>query len=183
TYQTLIVSRIVSKLFELRKRGEVEPGMIVVEEAHNFIPEREKVVSTNALRAVASEGRKFGLGLMVISQRPARVDKNVISQCNTQIIMRVTNPNDLNAIKKGIEGITSEMIEEIKRLSPGYAIVVSPEIDTPIVVRIRVRKSSHSEATKVVESEEAEEKIEKIGEIDSKTERSKGFLSKIFKRR
>ncbi len=181
TYQTLIVSRIVSKLFELRKRGEVEPGMIVVEEAHNFVPEREKVVSTNALRAVASEGRKFGLGLMVISQRPARIDKNVISQCNTQIIMRVTNPNDLNAIKKGIEGITSEMMEEIKRLPPGYAIVVSPEIEIPIVVRIRVRKSAHVEATKVVESEEVEERVEKIGELDS--ERKKGFLSKIFKRR
>ncbi|MEM2030397.1 MAG: ATP-binding protein [Archaeoglobaceae archaeon] len=178
SYQTLIVSRITSRLFELRKRGEVEPGMIVVEEAHNFIPEREKAVSTNALRAIASEGRKFGLGLMVISQRPARVDKNVISQCNTQIIMKITNPNDLNAIKKGIEGITSEMIEEVKRLPPGYAVVVSSGIDMPIVVRIRVRKSAHSEAVKVVESE--------VEEVPRKSqdsgEKKRGFFSKIFRR-
>ncbi|MEM2572758.1 MAG: ATP-binding protein, partial [Archaeoglobaceae archaeon] len=131
-----------------------------------------------ALRAIASEGRKFGLGLMVISQRPARVDKNVISQCNTQIIMKITNPNDLNAIKKGIEGITSEMIEEVKRLPPGYAVVVSSGIDMPIVVRIRVRKSAHSEAVKVVESE--------VEEVPRKSqdsgEKKRGFFSKILRR-
>lgn len=178
-YQALIVSRIASKLFDLRKRGEVEPGMIVVEEAHNFIPEKEKAVSTNALRTIASEGRKFGLGLMIISQRPARVDKNVISQCNTQIIMRVTNPNDLNAIRKGIEGITLEMIEELKRLPPGYGIVVSPGIDVPIVVRIRVRKSAHSEAVKVVEPE-AEEKRVSGSDLNSKVEK-RGFFRRIFR--
>lgn len=185
SYQTLIVSRLVSRLFELRKRGEVEPGMIVVEEAHNFVPEREKTVSTSALRTIASEGRKFGLGLMVISQRPARVDKNVISQCNTQIIMRVTNPNDLAAIKKSIEGITSEMIEEVKRLPPGYAIVVSPKIDVPVIVRIRVRKSLHSEAVKIVDSDDFEESKEVLRK-KSKTEQSerekRGFLSRLFKR-
>lgn len=179
TYQALIVSRIASKLFELRKRDEVDPGMIVVEEAHNFIPEREKAVSTNALRTIASEGRKFGLGLMVISQRPARVDKNVLSQCNTQIIMRVTNPNDLNAIKRGVEGLTSEMVEEIKRLPPGYAIVASSGIDVPIVVRIRVRKSAHSEAVKVFEPEEGEV-AEKYSETEPKKKR--GLFGRIFRR-
>jgi hypothetical protein len=74
------------------------------------------------LRTIASEGRKFGLGLMVISQRPARIDKNVLSQCNTQIIMKVTNPNDLKAISKGLEGISSEVEEELKRLPPGVAM-------------------------------------------------------------
>ncbi len=156
-YQDLIVSRICAKLFEMRKRNEVEPGMIVIEEAHNFIPERgfDRAVSTNVLRTIASEGRKFGLGLMVISQRPARVDKNVISQCNTQIILRVTNPNDINAIKKGVEGITAEMVEEIKRLPPGSAMVVSPELERPIIVRVRVRKSAHGEAVKIVEEPKA----------------------------
>jgi len=80
---------------------------------------------------------------MVISQRPARVDKNVISQCNTQIIMRVTNPNDLKALSKGLEGMTSELEEEIKRLPPGVAMLVSNEIERPITVNIRPRKSRH----------------------------------------
>ena len=154
--------------------GKVEPGMIVIEEAHNFIPERgyNRAVSTNILRTIASEGRKFGLGLMVISQRPARVDKNVISQCNTQIILRVTNPNDINAIKKGIEGITAEMVEEIKRLPPGNALVVSPELERPVIVRIRVRKSKHGEAVKIIETEE-ERKVKRKKE-------KKGLLRRIL---
>lgn len=178
-YQNLIVSRVVSKLFELRKKGEVEPGMIVVEEAHNFAPEREKTVATKVLRNVASEGRKFGLGLMVISQRPARVDKNIISQCNTQIILKVTNPNDINAIKKGIEGITAEMVEEIKRLPTGTAVVVSPELDVPVIVRIRIRKSQHSEATSVMKEEEKE----KEPVLEENKEEKKGFLKRFFRSR
>lgn len=178
-YQNLIVSRVVSKLFELRKKGEVEPGMIVVEEAHNFAPEREKTVATKVLRNVASEGRKFGLGLMVISQRPARVDKNIISQCNTQIILKVTNPNDINAIKKGIEGITAEMVEEIKRLPTGTAVVVSPELDVPVIVRVRIRKSQHSEATSVMKEEEKE----KEPVLEENKEEKKGFLKRFFRSR
>jgi hypothetical protein len=119
--------------------------MVVVEEAHNYIPERGtgNAASTSIVRTIAAEGRKFGLGLMVISQRPARVDKNVISQCNTQIIMRVTNPNDLKALSKGLEGMTSELEEEIKRLPPGVAMLVSNEIERPITVSVRPRKSRH----------------------------------------
>ncbi len=155
--QDLIVSRICREIFELRKVNQVPPGMIVVEEAHNFCPERGygKASSTAVLRTIASEGRKFGLGLMIISQRPARVDKNVISQCNTQIILRVTNPNDLQAIKKGVEGLTGEMVEEIRRLPPGTALIVSTDIERPIIVDVRIRKSKHGgSSVDVVEREE-----------------------------
>ncbi len=174
-HQDLIVSRICSELFELRKLNEIPAGMIVIEEAHNFIPERGfgKTVSTQILRTIASEGRKFGLGLMVISQRPARVDKNVISQCNTQIILRVTNPNDINAIKKGVEGLTSEMVDEIRRLPPGTAMVVSPELEKPIIVEIRVRKSKHGgTAVNVVESKK-KEKIKIFNKSKSSKNESK----------
>ncbi|WP_202319065.1 helicase HerA domain-containing protein [Archaeoglobus neptunius] len=177
SFQDLIVSRICTKLFELRKLGKVEPGMIVIEEAHNFIPERgfDRAVSTGILRTIASEGRKFGLGLMVISQRPARVDKNVISQCNTQIILRVTNPNDINAIKNGVEGITAEMVEEIKRLPPGNAMIVSPELERPVIVRVRCRKSMHGEAVNVTESKREVKKKKR-----EKKQEKKGFLRRLF---
>ena len=143
--QSMIVSRLLTDIFEARKRRLISPGMVVIEEAHNYIPERGtgNAVSTNIVRTIAAEGRKFGLGLMVISQRPARVDKNVISQCNTQIIMRVTNPNDLKALSKGLEGMTGELEEEIKRLPPGVAMLVSNEIERPITVNVRPRKSRH----------------------------------------
>jgi hypothetical protein len=132
--------------------------MVVVEEAHNYIPERGtgNAASTSVVRTIAAEGRKFGLGLMVISQRPARVDKNVISQCNTQIIMRVTNPNDLKALSKGLEGMTGELEEEIKRLPAGVAMLVSNEIERPITVNIRPRKSRHGGvSTQIVIKENA----------------------------
>lgn len=183
-YQDLIVSRVCTKLFEMRKRGEVEPGMIVIEEAHNFIPERgfDRAVSTGILRTIASEGRKFGLGLMVISQRPARVDKNVISQCNTQIILRVTNPNDINAIKNGVEGITAEMVEEIKRLPPGNAMIVSPELERPVIVRVRSRRSMHGEAVSVTKPAKVERKgkEKKSKKVKKEKKEKKGFLRRVF---
>ena len=143
--QSMVVSRLLTEIFEARKRRLISPGMVVVEEAHNYIPERGtgNAASTNIVRTIAAEGRKFGLGLMVISQRPARVDKNVISQCNTQIIMRVTNPNDLKALSKGLEGMTTELEEEIKRLPAGVAMLVSNEIERPVTVNVRPRKSRH----------------------------------------
>ncbi len=175
-HQDLIVSRVCSMLFELRKREEVPPGMIVIEEAHNFIPERGfgRTVSTQILRTIASEGRKFGLGLLVISQRPARVDKNVVSQCNTQIILRITNPNDLTAIKKGVEGLTAETVDEIKRLPPGTALVVSPELEKPVIVNIRVRKSKHGGASVSVVRGEKREKRRKEKGREKREKKEKG---------
>ncbi|WP_174591427.1 ATP-binding protein [Methanocella conradii] len=153
--QQAIVAKLLDNLFEARKAGQVPPGMVVVEEAHNFCPEKgfAKTVSGDVLRAIASEGRKFGLGLLIISQRPAKVDKNVLSQCNTQIIMRVTNPNDIRAITKSLEGISSELEEEIKRLPPGVALFVSPDIPRAVMVQVRVRKSRHGGASKEISDE------------------------------
>jgi DNA helicase HerA-like ATPase len=147
--QALIVAKLCGDLFDARKLNTVPPCMLVLEEAHNFCPEKGfgGTVSSDILRTIASEGRKFGLGLMVVSQRPARVDKNILSQCNTQIIMKVTNPNDLQAISKGLEGISSEVIDDIKRLSPGVAMIVSTYIERPVLVDIRVRKSKHGGAS------------------------------------
>jgi len=67
---------------------------MVIEEAHNYCPERNfgEKKSSKILRTIASEGRKFGLGLCVVSQRPARLDKSVLSQCSTQIIMKQQIP-------------------------------------------------------------------------------------------
>ena len=143
--QQMIVTQICTRLFEGRKIDKVNAGILVVEEAHNYCPEKGfgKSQCSTILRTIASEGRKFGLGMMVISQRPARVDKNVLSQCNTQIIMKVTNPNDLKAIVNGLEGIGKDMEDEIKRLSAGVAMIVSNDIERPIFVDVRVRKSKH----------------------------------------
>ncbi len=181
--QATIVAKLCSDLFEARKLNTVLPCMLVVEEAHNFCPEKgfEKIVSTDILRTIASEGRKFGLGLMVISQRPARVDKNILSQCNTQIIMKVTNPNDLKAISKGLEGISSDVEEDIKRLSPGVAMIVSTYIERPILVDIRTRKSKHGGASvPVVKTPEVEMKKETAPSQSTALLPSVSILKKIL---
>ncbi|MFQ6135690.1 MAG: helicase HerA domain-containing protein [Candidatus Hydrothermarchaeales archaeon] len=143
--QELIVTRVTNELFEARKKGTIPPLLLLLEEAHNFCPERGvgRALSSRIIRTVASEGRKFGLGLCVVSQRPARVDKNVLSQCNTQIILKVTNPNDMRALSQSIEGFTQDLEEEIKQLQPGVALVVGEAIEQPIFVDIRVKRSQH----------------------------------------
>jgi len=82
--QSVVVARLTKKLFDDRKAGKIPPFLFIVEEAHNYCPERGfgNAVSSDILRTVASEGRKFGMGLCIVSQRPAKVDKNIISQCN-----------------------------------------------------------------------------------------------------
>jgi hypothetical protein len=143
--QDVVVARLTKELFDDRKAGKIPPFLLIVEEAHNYCPERGfgTSVSSNMLRTVASEGRKFGMGLCVVSQRPAKVDKNIISQCNTNIILKVTNPNDLKAIIQSVEGLTNQTYNEIQRLPIGIALISGASIQIPIMVEIRTRETSH----------------------------------------
>lgn len=142
--QQIIVYKLLKDLFEERKQESLPPFFLVIEEAHNFAPERSfgEAKSSKILRTIASEGRKFGLGICVITQRPARLDKSVLSQCTTQIILKVTNPNDLKAVSNSVEGITEETEKEIPNLPIGTAIITGI-VDNPIFVNIRPRKTKH----------------------------------------
>lgn len=146
--QGMVVYKMVETLFEERKIGKIPPMFLIVEEAHNFCPEREVRTSSKIIRSVAFEGRKFGMGLCIISQRPAHVDKNVLSQCNTQIILRMTNPNDLRAVSYA-EGLTSGLEKEIKGINPGTALILGREI--PIFVSMRIRRTRHGGVTVNIE--------------------------------
>lgn len=154
--QGLVVYKIVETLFEKRKVGKIPPMFLIVEEAHNFCPEREVRTSSKIIRSVAFEGRKFGMGLCIISQRPAHVDKNVLSQCNTQIILRMTNPNDLKAVSYA-EGLTSGLEKEIKAINPGTALILGREI--PIFVSMRIRRTRHGGVTVNIEQPKPQEDI------------------------
>ena len=163
--QEIVVTRIAEEVFNDRKRGRVPPLFFLIEEAHNFAPERGfgKSNALGVIRTIASEGRKFGMGLCIVSQRPARVDKSVLSQCNTQIILKVTNPNDMRAISQSIEGFTSDLEDEIMQLQPGIALVVGDVVEQPIFVDIRVKKSRHGGASVEVVKEPKETKIPSPG--------------------
>ena len=143
--QDVVVARLTKELFDDRKAGKIPPFLLVVEEAHNYCPERGfgNAVSSNILRTVASEGRKFGMGVCIVSQRPAKVDKNIISQCNTNIILKVTNPNDLKAIIQSVEGLTSQTCDEIQRLPIGVALISGAGLQMPVMAEIRTRETNH----------------------------------------
>jgi len=143
--QDVVVARLTKELFDDRKSGKVPPFLLIVEEAHNYCPERGfgNAVSSNILRTVASEGRKFGMGVCIVSQRPAKVDKNIISQCNTNIILKVTNPNDLKAIIQSVEGLTSQTCDEIQRLPIGVALISGAGLQMPVMAEIRTRETNH----------------------------------------
>ncbi len=143
--QDVVVARLTKELFDDRKAGKIPPFLLIVEEAHNYCPERGygSAVSSAILRTVASEGRKFGMGLCIVSQRPAKVDKNIISQCNTNLILKVTNPNDLKAIIQSVEGLTSQTYREIQRLPIGVALISGAGLQLPIMTEIRTRETSH----------------------------------------
>lgn len=152
--QEIVVYRLVNDLFNARKLGDIPPFFLVLEEAHNFISERSfgESKSNNILRQVAAEGRKFGVGLCIISQRSARVDKTVLSQTGTQIILKLTNPNDLRAVSSSVEGITYETEKEIRNLHVGNALVIGV-VDMPLFVEVRPRRTRHGgEAVDIVKT-------------------------------
>jgi uncharacterized protein len=142
--QDIILYKLLKDLFHERKINHIPPFFMVIEEAHNFVPEKgyTETRCSKVIKTIASEGRKFGLGLCVVSQRPAIVQKTVLSQCTTQIILKVTNPNDLKAIVNSVEGITYETEDVILNLPVGVALVTGV-VDTPLLVGIRPRKTKH----------------------------------------
>src|SRR3989344_4668097 len=136
--QEIIVYKLVNDLFQERKKNTIPPFFLVIEECHTFVPERSfgEAKSSAIIRQVAAEGRKFGMGLCLISQRPSRVDKSAISQSSTQIILKVTNPNDIKAISHSLEGITLHTEKEIQNIPIGTALVTGV-VDLPLLVKDR----------------------------------------------
>jgi len=150
----IIAAYFSSKLFRARRQEQIPPFFLLVEEAHNFIPEkasRENAISRGILTKIAREGRKFHASLGLISQRPVGLSTTALSQCNTHFILRVTNPNDLERIKQGAEGITSDVVKTIPGLRVGEAVVVGEAVNYPLFADIRERKSKEFETGKGLE--------------------------------
>ncbi|MBD3209986.1 DUF87 domain-containing protein [Candidatus Micrarchaeota archaeon] len=144
----ILVSLVARKLFNLRKKGKVPPFLLVIEESHNFAPQKAEerdAVSRSIIETVAREGRKFGASLCLVSQRPVNLSTTALSQCNSHIILRVTNPNDLEHIQMSSEGIDSRVARSITSLRVGEAIVVGSAVNYPVFIRVRDRKSEKRE--------------------------------------
>ncbi|MFA5931191.1 MAG: ATP-binding protein [archaeon] len=145
----VLVAYLSNKLFNERRSSskKIPPFALFVEEAHNFIPEgtaSEHAVARSYLRTIAREGRKFGASLVVISQRPKRLDTTTLANCNTSIILRITNPYDLDHIAQSSEGLDKSSIGIISSLRVGEALVVGEAVGAPTFFKVRLRKSQPS---------------------------------------
>ncbi|MGC2236115.1 MAG: ATP-binding protein [Pyrinomonadaceae bacterium] len=132
-----------------KERGDFVnyPVFTLLEEAHRFAPAGASVVSTNILKQILSEGRKFGVGIGLITQRPGKLDQDVLSQCMTQIIMRIVNPIDQDTVAKSVEGAGRAMLAELPALTKGQAVISGVGINTPVMCRIRPRLTVHGGET------------------------------------
>jgi hypothetical protein len=149
----LIVTYLATRLFSLRRREEVPPFVMILEEAHQFCPEGSKSLapSRGIIETIAREGRKFFASLVLISQRPVRLSTTVLSQCNTQVVMRVTNPYDLQHIGESSEGIDRSALDTISSLRPGEALLVGSAVNFPVFIHVRKRKSNEPRLSRSLE--------------------------------
>jgi len=144
THKQLIVAYISNKLFELRRLEKIAPFLIILEEAHQFIPQsgsEEFMKSRQIFETIAREGRKFGSALCLVSQRPINLSTTVLSQCNTHLLLRIINPNDLKHISESSEGLDSTSTKIITGLSVGEGLLVGSAVKYPVFFKVRQRKS------------------------------------------
>ncbi|WP_448533172.1 ATP-binding protein [Parathermosynechococcus lividus] len=119
------------------------PVFILIEEAHRFAPAHEPSQCKQVLRTILSEGRKFGVGVGLITQRPGKLDSDVLSQCMSQFILRIINPVDQESLKHGVEAAGRDLLKELPALSKGQVIISGACVNTPVLCRVRERLTRH----------------------------------------
>ena len=140
--QCSIAAITLETLFEFRAalQDRVAPFLTVIEEAHTFIPSAREgthdAVSLPVVRRMITEGRKFGTGLMLISQRPSRLDETILSQCNSFIILRLVNPRDQSFVRQIMENLTESDARMIPGFGPGQGIVSGQIVRFPLPVKV-----------------------------------------------
>ena len=115
------------------------PFMLVCEEAHNYIPKNggaEYAASKHSIERIAKEGRKYGLNLMVVSQRPSEVSDTIFSQCNNFIVLKLTNVNDQSYIKNLLPDNNASLVDVLPTLAAGECLVVGDAVPLPAVVKM-----------------------------------------------
>ena len=128
------------KVFQTQQEKEQDPILLVCEEAHRYVPdhgEAQYAAAQGAIRRIAREGRKYGIGLMLVSQRPADVDSTVISQCGTWVVLRLTNSADQQHVGRFLPDGLSGMVGALPILSQQEAIFVGEGAALPSRVRVR----------------------------------------------
>lgn len=115
------------------------PILLAFEEAHKYVPKSglsKYRSSQKAIERIAKEGRKYGVTLMLASQRPSEISETIFSQCNNFVVMRLTNPNDQGYVKKLLPDTLGKLIDKLPSLSVGEALLIGEAIIMPSIVNI-----------------------------------------------
>ena len=137
---TALLGRLVLEFMQRNPERGKFPVVLVLEEAHHYIPANARLERQARAREVfekiAKEGRKFGLSLVVASQRPSELSRTVLAQCNSFIVHRIQNPDDQEYFKSVISGINRELLDQLPALAQQQAIVLGDCVALPLQVRI-----------------------------------------------
>ncbi len=128
------------KVYQTTEERKRDPVVLVCEEAHRYVPNRgeaEYAAAQSSIRRIAREGRKYGIGLMLVSQRPADVESTVISQCGTWLVLRLTNAADQQHVARFLPDGLSGMTKALPNLAQQEAIFVGEGAAMPARIRIR----------------------------------------------
>ncbi|MFY9837399.1 MAG: ATP-binding protein, partial [Xanthobacteraceae bacterium] len=121
------------------------PIFIVIDEAHNLTPaapssEAAKLVS-EALIRIAMEGRKFGLFLILVTQRPSRLNENLLSQCDSLCLMKMSNPADIELVEKRFGFVPQDIAKEALGFKKGEMLLAGSFVDSPVLARVAPRRT------------------------------------------
>jgi DNA helicase HerA-like ATPase len=128
------------KLWQTTEERKIDPILIACEEAHRYVPnqgEAQYKEAQESIRRIAKEGRKYGIGLMLISQRPSDVESTVLSQCNTWIVLRLTNSKDQEHVARFLPDNLSGLTRILPSLTRREAIFVGEAAALPSRIKIR----------------------------------------------
>ncbi|MGI6394701.1 MAG: ATP-binding protein [bacterium] len=162
---TGLIGRIIFSIQQWTDENNRHPVALFCDEAHLYIPAMPKggmeEKGLTSFERIAKEGRKYGLSLVVISQRPADVNKTVLSQCGNFIAMRLTNPDDQNVIKRLFPDNLGDFSEMLPILDIGEALIVGDASLLPSRVQIEKPAITPNSATIEIWDEWTIDKTEK----------------------
>lgn len=115
-----------------------KPLLLVLEEAHRYLSNDTSGLAKNMVRRIAKEGRKFGLGSMLVSQRPSEIDETILSQCGTFFALRINNQTDRSRVKSAMSEGLSGLIDSLPVLRTGEAIVAGESAKLPMRCRFKL---------------------------------------------
>lgn len=128
------------KIWQTQTERESDPVLLVCEEAHRYVPNRGEAqyeAAQEAIRRIAKEGRKYGVGLLLVSQRPSEVEATVLSQCNSWIVLRITNDADREHVRSILPDSMSGLTKMLSGLRRQEAIFVGQAAMLPSRILIR----------------------------------------------